>query len=397
MTSKRSSSRFSGLLVALLAALLMTSVMGATNSSAAPEPRGEVQPAKVKTWSKLNVPSPNNPAGMHNELLDIDCDGVNCTAIGLWGPSQDVSKPTVLRLRGKKATARAIPGIAVGNLARAISCIGQKWCMVVGNTHKDDPADLTWSILMSNNKWKTKATVTPSNGAGGQAYLFDVKCISTKNCVAVGHYFDPSANMRGLVQRWNGKTWKRILNSKFAGASLQGVDCTSTKNCVAVGSTTKGAAGWRIRSGKVSKIAGSGPATSRFNRVDCVTDKWCGVAGGNIDDPMPVQINGSRWSRVGLGTNSRTMEDMSDISCSAVKRCTVSAGWKDSKGFAHSAVWRWKGNSRKMIKMSGTATTVGELNSVDCQPLRCVAVGQNYIKGDIDFRLRNTAFQGPPN
>lgn len=396
--------RATAVVVSILAVVsLIFGTVSVAPASAVPIPggeavsRGEV-PFKVKTWSKLAIPSPNKPAGMHNELINIDCQGLDCAGVGLWGPSADVSKPTVMKLRGKRATTKAIPGVAVGNLAYGISCVTKNWCMVVGNTHKDTPSDRTWSILMKQNKWKKKSTLTPSNGAGGQAYLFDVKCLSTKYCVAVGQYFDPKAEMHGLVLQWNGKSWRRILSSKFGGASLQGLDCTGINQCVVVGSTSKGAASWRLGAKKVSKISGTAKLPfSRFNKVDCVTSSWCAAVGVVDSKPLAAQITGSRWRRVSVGSNTKSLGELADISCSAVKRCTAASSWQDSQRFSHAAVWRWRDSSRKLIKLPGYKTTVGSLNTISCQRARCVAAGQNYIKGDMGYQLLNTAYQGPPN
>lgn len=80
------------------------------------------------------------------------------------------------------------------------------------------------------------ATVPPP-----ASQLYDVSCVSAKDCVAVGVNDNAEANQGGdlaLIQSWNGKAWKTVAAPIPKGglwSSLGGVSCSTASACVAVG------------------------------------------------------------------------------------------------------------------------------------------------------------------
>ena len=82
-------------------------------------------------------------------------------------------------------------------------------------------------------------TNSPNEGSG-QDQLFDVSCVTSTFCMAVGYFYNVEFEKQTLVESLAGGTWSWD-SSPSAGLDsyLYGVSCSSSTSCIAVGYYTK--------------------------------------------------------------------------------------------------------------------------------------------------------------
>jgi hypothetical protein len=226
--------------------------------------------------------------------------------------------------------------------------------------------------------------------------LFDVSCLSSKYCVAVGTNSDAAISAKGdgaLIQTWNGKTWKTVVPKAPTGGratQLHGVSCKSATACVAVGvylnhsgTTVPLIETWNGTTWTSSTTAlPKGSIGSQFLSVSCAAAKSC-VAVGNYfteagDGAMAGYWNGRTWAL------SRPPEpkgsvagQLNKVSCTSAAHCiAVGSYGTNTAGFVLADSW----NGRTWARMSVPAPASGkndpDLTGVSCPSAKsCVAVG----------------------
>jgi hypothetical protein len=133
------------------------------------------------------------------------------------GPADRAAQPTANELEG-------------------IWCASLKGCIAVGSDlNRPAPLSETWH----GSVWQKVGVKLPAKVSRGR--LFDLSCLSGKDCVAVGLYTAGGefAN-HALAETWTGSGWKPASPPAPAGQAtvLTGIACRSAKSCVAVGSDT---------------------------------------------------------------------------------------------------------------------------------------------------------------
>jgi hypothetical protein len=260
---------------------------------------------------------------------------------------------TVRRIVIAFATVALLAVAATGVAADATSHAGEHWVSV----KSPDPGDLVGIDCTSrsscltvgyiNNgaaavaeRWNGKAwkSVTPALPSGASSALLNaVACPRATDCIAVGGYA-VGADYLPLVEKWNGKSWKRIdAASVGASSSLTAVSCPSTSNCWAVGSA-----------------------------YDSSTEK---------DTPLAEHWTGTKFTTVTMVAKAQD-DQINGISCRGGS-CIAVGG--DSKG---ALIERSTGKSFSVLSGGRTPKgTVGDLWAVACPSAgHCVATGESDAK-----------------
>jgi hypothetical protein len=222
-----------------------------------------------------------------------------------------------------------------------VSCVSSKYCVAVGYDEKADGGDggpiaETWN----GRAWAVTAVKLPPGTSGGA--LFAVSCKSQKSCVAVGDFFLKNDNTGSLAESWNGKTWTAARPPAPAGtttAALSGVSCVTSADCVATGTYTR------------SNGATAGLAES-----------W----------------NGGKWTDVSVKLPAGSGGGVLDgVSCASSKRCVAVGSYANAKFDTVALAESWNGRTWATSNAPAPAgATSAALQSVSCTTSAdCVAVG----------------------
>ena len=128
-----------------------------------------------------------------------------------------------------------------------VSCLSSSDCMGVGQTVGpgrvvDGLLSDIYSILAERwdgARWSVVPSQTPPSPVTLTS-LHAVSCVNTRFCMAVGLYSDMAPDgpaNEGLVETWDGRTW-RIIDSPGGAAALLDVRCLSSTDCIVVGDST---------------------------------------------------------------------------------------------------------------------------------------------------------------
>ncbi|MFM9135388.1 MAG: hypothetical protein ACKOT0_08160 [bacterium] len=359
-------------LIAALASLAVALPLGLAASSASAAPDVSTSAHQVN-WRAVPLSTPY--PGYDNTALDVDCIGATCWILGLVG-SEDSGRPYLTVLQGHTPTSAPLTDVD-GTTAQALSCPEPDWCMIVGSVHTNAPSDRTWAALYADGVVTYLATPTPTNGMGGQGYLFDVSCTSTTWCAAVGHYFDPQGGVQGLMLQWNGRKWKRIETGPTAGRFLTGIDCVSQGHCVLTSSQGRlQLRQWTPRGWFRIAVAADARAMAATN-LDCLTMNSCIVTGFDTSTNPEVgallRTTGRESHRIALPSMPPTFI-FKGVSCQHDGTCWA-VGGADGK-YARGAVAWISPTDKVRVTVPYIPQPYGtQLTGISCNA-RCVAIGQ---------------------
>jgi hypothetical protein len=211
----------------------------------------------VGTWNgrrwRLSSP-PRVPGGFTWSLDAVSCPAPrDCTAVGWAGDSADFSVPLAEQWNGRRWTVEPAHGSPrpvsgqVNPRFEAVSCTARRACTAVGS------ADSAGSPLVE--RWDGKAwrrQVAPRPDGALSAELDAVSCPGRSRCIAVGSAQEPRGSLGDAVtvtlsEAWDGTSWTVEPTPSPApgvtGSSvdrLLGVSCASPDACVAVGDSCDG-------------------------------------------------------------------------------------------------------------------------------------------------------------
>lgn len=369
----------SRVLVVALGGLLALPLLVASPAHSAEAP----DVASAADWRV--VPLPSAESSGDTEMLDVECHDSTCLMLQRIGGGHG-GIPALVTMEGRRATVARIPADP-GTTAQALSCPTDNWCMAVGHVHTEAPSDRTWAATFDGRRWRTVPTPTPTNGAGGQGYLFDVSCTSAPWCIAGGWYWDDAAKQRGLLLRWDGQRWRRIEAQHLMNAALRAMDCVARERCIVVGNDTiRG--GLRIQrwTGDAWRSVGGLPAGSRQSQghaVECRTLGDCLIAGrAESGQGMVLRVDGRQARVVPLPSGGVGTDELNDVSCPTRGACIAVGGTNESP--TRGSIVRITSNDRTTVSPAWRPGSAGSrLMAVSCDE-RCVAVGQG---NDLTFTL----------
>ena len=171
-------------------------------------------------------------------LYSVSCTSASaCTAVGEFETDGGAVVPVAERWNGSAWSLEVPPNPPkVGSAPpsdgadlRSVSCVGDAFCMAVGDRifggYADDNA---FAAVWDGASWKLLPVPQP----GSPVSLSSVSCWSATGCVAVGPVSGLAEN--AIVERWNGTSWVAD-GSLSSSAGLYGIACPSVNDCIAVG------------------------------------------------------------------------------------------------------------------------------------------------------------------
>lgn len=235
--------------LAILVMLVAVAAPPGTASAAAP-----VTPWRI-------VPSPNLGT-IDNHLQEVSCvSTVRCVAVGFnEHPTTFLRRPVAATLTGGAWKLVPVPtrGTDVNNLWN-VSCVSTTRCVAVGSYY-NIPTGFYKTLIATFNGTAWTLVATP-NRPDVHNYLFGVDCADATHCVAVGRSYDPDplpGSSRSLVLTLDGSTWKMPAIPERPGVNnlLADVSCGDATNCKAVGYTVNGS-GDNVQTLVLSRSGGS--------------------------------------------------------------------------------------------------------------------------------------------
>jgi hypothetical protein len=190
------------------------------------------------TWSLMKAPSPR---GIRVRLIGIACPTrTSCVAVGSYWPTANRQRPLAEHWNGKTWAIMTTPTLADGYIAfSAIACPSAKSCFAVGTRLTGSGNTTTLVEHWNGTKWATMTSANVGGSAAGS--LTGIACVNGATCFAVGDVAYPTRSLPDvvpLIEKWNGSHWA-IVASPIPGtnnfSTLFDVRCATAANCLAVG------------------------------------------------------------------------------------------------------------------------------------------------------------------
>jgi hypothetical protein len=198
--------------------------------------------ALIESWNGREwtvVSSPDE--GTTDYLYGVSCTSTtNCIADGWAGTSSGGAEGLIERWNGSSWSIMTSPNVGSVTELSAVSCASSVTCMAVGIAFESSPNLATVVESWNGSEW----TIVPSPNPGNYDNILNgVSCISRKNCVAVGDYYNQSLSSpsQTMVESWNGDSLS-VTSSPDHGPNSNGlnaVSCADRDDCVAVGDFVK--------------------------------------------------------------------------------------------------------------------------------------------------------------
>jgi hypothetical protein len=295
-----------------------------------------------------------------------------------------------------------------------VYCTSAKNCWSVGQQSSGNA--LLNQILHWNGKsWQQSKTPDPGGTKGfADNELFAVRCLSAKDCWAVGEYLKGN-HWLGEALHWTGKKWLSTAVPAYGGTAkgnateLFDSACTAANNCWAVGDFGLGnnppkkllnlVLHWNGK--KWSRLRVPNPGGTKMtslNYIDavrCVSAANCNAVGayGSVPSDKDIYLNevlhwnGKRWSWVHVpnlaGTSSGDDNQLVALGCGATTSCWGAGyyGQNEPTQTFRNGMLHWNGKKWTTVKVPNPGgTAMGETNfifGVTCDGSgNCWAVGE---------------------
>ncbi len=276
-------------------------------------------------------------------------------------------------------------------------------------------------------EFDTVTSITLSNPAAYSNRADDVSCVSTTFCMSViegrqsSSFSDPAQT---FLTKWDGGAWSLVTTSGWPNEfRANDIACASTTLCLVTGgvsfydpSTQSVVNTPYLMSWNGSTISQVSLPTGilMLNAVSCATTTFCLVVGGSSETPqrsLVLRWDGSTLTRESssMFTDGTNNQFMIDVDCDTTRRC-VGVTSIDLGGGTYSGEILDRGATAGMwSRLSGRTDSLGQLQSVDCQPGElglCGIVGSvtggtsgvlYNLGGDMANKFRNVAFPIMPS
>ncbi|HEV2372961.1 MAG TPA: hypothetical protein VGS19_12415, partial [Streptosporangiaceae bacterium] len=262
------------------------------------ETRGPAPLAEVFNGIAFAVASTPLPAGATDGgFYSVSCSSpTNCLAVGFYDVSDN--EHALAETWNGSQWSLADPPEPTGStytVLNGVSCTTSS-CVAVGNYGDPSFNQQPLSEVYTAGSWTTPTVSLPAGGSNPD--MTSVSCGATNACLAVGQYFNGSADVP-LAAKWNGATWasqKPPAPSGSAVTSFLGVACTSATSCEAVGSWNDSssnsytlAEGLNGKAWTIQTTPSTGDTNSEFLGVSCSSATSCtGV--GDVSGPSPMSV-----------------------------------------------------------------------------------------------------------
>ena len=377
-------------------------------------------PARPELPGARRVPKP----GTFSLLNGVYCvTAADCWAVGQYGTAHQGDRNEVLHWNGATWRAVAAPnpgGHAVSSASElfSIRCASAKDCWAVGD-YTAHGADLNEMLRWNGSRWFKVATPTPAGTMPGSINeLFDVTCLTSSQCWAVGEYGTEGITgvVRNQVLRWNGRAWSQVPTPEPAGTTssdiniLDAIRCMSATRCLAVGldgvitgppTVANEALAWNGKKWSTLATPQPGGTTTTGDQnvlvgLTCASPTSCWAVGVYGTEATPALLanevlhwNGVKWSLYEVpnpdGTVSGSFNELSGDFCSNSRSCWAVGDYSFGHGSGARSIrteaLRWNGSKWSVVRTPNPAGTAvqdsNELFAVRCSgPDDCWAVGQ---------------------
>lgn len=295
---------------------------------------------------------------------------------------------------------RIVPSPNLGtidNHLQEVSCVNNLRCVAVG--FNQNPTTLlrrSVAATLSGGVWKLLSVPARGNDVNN---LWNVSCVSTTRCVAVGYYFNiPMGYYKTLIATFNGSTWALAAtpNRPNVHNYLFGIDCADATHCVAVGRTfdtvaqesrslvlTLTGTRWAM-----TPVPERPDADNLLADVSCADVANCKAVGYTLDDAdntvrtLVLSLGSGTWTIDVSADRAGASNLLRDISCPTVTTC-VAVGASDPDPtpgslVEESLVQTFSLGTWTLDTSPGRAGFDNHLWAVSCSnATNCVAAGQS--------------------
>ncbi len=249
----------------------------------------------------------------------------------------------------------------------------------------------------NGKKWTKVSTPDPGGSKNGDLNeLFDVTCTSAASCWSVGEFGNPPSVGQRLANQalhWNGRAWSRVLTPNPGGTSagdlntLAAVRCVSAKDCNAVGDYARASGStsrmlnealhWNgVRWNQAHTPNPGGKSNGNFSQLDalgCGSSTSCWAAGSyGTHESTPKSLNqilhwnGKKWTKFVVpnpGTGHGHGDLLIGATCTSAPDCGGVGGYDSPTGGIVNEAMRWNGTKWSLVGTPNPAgTTTGHLN-----------------------------------
>jgi len=231
----------------------------------------------------------------------------------------------------------------IDNHLQEVSCVNNARCVAVGfNQEGSNLLRRSVAATLSGGVWRLVSVPARGNDVNN---LWNVSCVSTTRCVAVGYYFNIATGYyKTLIATFNGTTWTLAAtpNRPDVHNYLFGIDCADATSCVAVGRTfdtetqesrslvlTFNGTRWSMPG-----IPERPDADNLLADVSCADASTCKAVGYTIDDvdntvrTLVLSLDSGVWSIDNSVDRPGISNLLRDISCPTTTTC-VAVGASD--------------------------------------------------------------------
>jgi hypothetical protein len=364
-------------------------------------------------WSIVTTP---NPSATANIISGVACaSSTFCWVTGSYYAGDNSDQTFAERWNGSSWTlvpTADIPPVPTNNLMWGVSCLSSSDCWTAGyylagfffQTLIEHWNGTSWTIVDSPNANNTEDNV-----------LYSVSCVSSSDCWAVGHYFNPGNTVttlsvyQTLVEHWDGTSWDIVTSPNFSpntNNGLESIACLSSSDCWAAGYYYQTASTspnnvtvvalqtlvehWDGTSWSIVTSPNTSPTDFNFLfGVTCASSSDCWAVGNTYnrsnDQTLVEHWDGTSWS-ITSSPNTTTTDDndLSAVGCTSSGQCFAVGDHFDPNGQVYQTlIERWDGTSWTISNSPNASTTQHNLLlGVACVPnSQCWAVGIYFNNG----------------
>jgi hypothetical protein len=234
-----------------------------------------------------------------------------------------------------------------------VECTGAKACIAVGSYYNSS-ADARLPLAASWNGRAWRPQPTPAPPQTSESHLDGVSCVKRTFCAAVGSDVLTSKRWITLAEVWRGKRWALTRTPPLKSVlfnTLDAVSCSSATDCMAVGYADEQALIERWNGTKWAIQRAPRPVGSKHSLlygVSCVTRNWC-MAAGYYEPPAGGTLaftevwTGKHWSIRPAKQIRGSASQLLGVSCTSRARCTAAGTYGDLASLNYPLAERWNG------------------------------------------------------
>ncbi len=286
----------------------------------------------------------------------------------------------------------------------AVSCLTRASCVAVGYSRDVAGVDVTLIESFDGVSWSIQPSPNPEGNSN--SFLTGVQCFSSRACLAVGDYNDPSGKQLAMAERFDGHRWEIETIPGPPGQDLTymtALSCSSASACTAVGYSQRGigdtvtvAVRWNGTTWQLQPTPNvAGGSSSRLLSVSCPAVSEC----MSVGDSGPVfggqalaeHWDGIAWTIKALANPAgANISALASVSCPSVHACKAVGSWNGAEKAGGALIESWDATAWAVQSTPTGRTDV--LGRVSCSAnTACIAVGSGPA-GPLALRFDGTAW-----